>query len=112
MQGVPRSSLRFRKGLFFPSKSLGGGMKESRVPRELVSSPLVSAGVEGGSINNSPELGTEISDIPEVVAGGVGGPETEVGGVGGKSDASLVRDLLWKKRPHLKTIVLKNIRIN
>lgn len=90
---TPRRSLRFLKGLFLPSKSLGGGMKESRVPRELVSSPLVSAGV-GFS---SRELGTESSDMPEaLVAGGVGGPETEVGGVGGRSsEASAFRDLLW-----------------
>lgn len=74
-------------------------MNESSVPRELVSSPLVSAGVEGvGSCSgwrSSMELGTEISDMPDdVVAGGVGGPETEVGGVGGKSEASAFRDLL------------------
>lgn len=77
-------------------------MKESRVPLELVSSPLVSAGVEGGiGCIRSTELGTEISDMPDVVAGGVGGPETEVGGVGGKSDTSELRDLLcikYKKR--------------
>lgn len=64
-------------------------MNESRVPLELVSSPLVSAGVDIGSdCMRSTELGAESSDIPDVVAGGVGGPETEVGGVGGKSEAS------------------------
>lgn len=90
--GVPTKSLN---GLFFPSKSFGGGMNESRVPLELVSSPLVSAGVEGGKgCIRSTELGTDNSDIPDVVAGGVGGPEIEVGGVGGKSDASELRDLL------------------
>lgn len=79
-----------------PSKSLGGGIKESKVPLELVSSPLVSAGVDGGKgYINSTELGTDNSDIPEVVAGGVGGPETEVGGVGGRSDVSEFRDLLY-----------------
>lgn len=95
MPGVPNKSLRFLKGLFLPSKSLGGGIKESKVPLELVSSPLVSAGVDGGKgCINSTELGTDSSDIPEVVAGGVGGPETEVGGVGGRSDVSELRDLL------------------
>lgn len=70
-------------------------MKESNVPLELVSSPLVSAGVDGGrGCINSIELGTDNSDIPEVVAGGVGGPDTEVGGVGGKSDCSEFLDLL------------------
>lgn len=44
---TPNSSLRFRNGLFLPSKSFGGGMNESSVPRELVSSPEVSAGVDG-----------------------------------------------------------------
>jgi len=74
-------------------------MKESRVPLELVSSPLVSAGVEGGKgCIRSTELGTDSSDIPDVVAGGVGGPETEVGGVGGKSDASELRDLLCGRK--------------
>lgn len=42
------------------------------------------------------ELGAESSDMPDVVAGGVGGPETEVGGVGGKSEASELRVLLCK----------------
>lgn len=94
---MPNKSLRFLKGLFLPSKSLGGGIKESSVPLELVSSPLVSAGVDGGNgCISSTELGTDSSDIPEVVAGGVGGPETDVGGVGGKSDASELRDLLYK----------------
>lgn len=96
-EGVPTPSisLRFLNGLFLPSKSLGGGMNESRVPRELVSSPLVSAGVEGVGCMRSMELGTDSSDMPdEVVAGGVGGPETEVGGVGGRSDASVLRGLL------------------
>lgn len=72
-------------------------MKESRVPRELVSSPLVSAGVEGfakGFIRST-ELGTDSSEIPdELVAGGVGGPETDVGGVGGSSVVSAFRVLL------------------
>ena len=96
LQGVPTKSLN---GLFFPSKSLGSGIKESRVPLELVSSPLVSAGVEGGrGCIRSTELGTDSSDIPDVVAGGVGGPETEVGGVGGKSDASELCGLLCINR--------------
>lgn len=86
---------------------MGGGIKESRVPLELVSSPLVSAGVEGGiECIRSTELGTDSSDIPDVVAGGVGGPETDVGGVGGKSDASELRDLLCIKR---KTTQFNNI---
>lgn len=94
---MPSKSLRFLNGLFLPSKSFGGGIKESSVPLELVSSPLVSAGVDGGrGCINSIELGTDSSDIPEVVAGGVGGPDTDVGGVGGKSDASELRDLLYK----------------
>ena len=92
---VPRSSLRFLNGLFLPSKSFGGGINESRVPRELVSSPLVSAGVDGGNVCiESTELCTEFSDIPDVVAGGVGGPDTDVGGVGGKSETSGLRGLL------------------
>lgn len=89
---MPTKSLN---GLFFPSKSLGGGINESRVPLELVSSPLVSAGVVGGiGCIRSTELGTDSSDIPDVAAGGVGGPETEVGGVGGNSDTSVVCGLL------------------
>lgn len=93
--GVPSNSLKLRNGLFFPSKSFGGGINESRVPRELVSSPLVSAGVDGGNgCIRSTELGTDSSLIADVVAGGVGGPDTDVGGVGGRSDTSGPRGLL------------------
>jgi hypothetical protein len=84
--GADNSSVRLRKGLFLPSKSLGGGIKESRVPLDEVSSPLVSPGVVGGG--NETELDEVGAGVTELVATGCGvsGAE-EDGGVGGRSCA-------------------------
>jgi hypothetical protein len=92
--GVDKSSVRLRNGLFLPSKSLGGGMKESRVPRDEVSSPLVSPGVVGGGKDMELDEGRAgVADRPDPETGvatlgvtgcGVSGAD-EDGGVGGKS---------------------------
>lgn len=92
--GVDKSSVKLRNGLFLPSKSLGGGMKESRVPRDEVSSPLVSPGVvRGGKDMELDEGRAGVADRPDPGTGvvtlgvtgcGVSGAD-EDGGVGGKS---------------------------
>jgi hypothetical protein len=92
--GVDKSSVKLRNGLFLPSKSLGGGMKESRVPRDEVSSPLVSPGVVGGGkdmeldegragVADRPDPGTGVA-VLGVTGCGVSGAD-EDGGVGGRS---------------------------
>jgi hypothetical protein len=93
--GADKSSVKLRNGLFLPSKSLGGGMKESRVPREEVSSPLVSPGVVGGGMGTELDEGRAgVADRPGpgitgtailgITGCGVSGAD-EDGGVGGRS---------------------------
>jgi hypothetical protein len=89
LSSLPLSSVK--NGLFFPSKSFGGGMIKSSVLFDEVSSPEVSHGVFSSTLSSflwffsgwMIECSEKSSDMSELEpeAGGVGGADTDVGGV-------------------------------